>query len=657
MGIQLTTREVAELCNKHESTIRRWAEIGKIPSEKILNEFNSPEYIFNLDSLAEVKPGLVKKYYDQLQSSLPEARFPEEAKPKAAKPLDTYSIEEQEEIAFWLRLVKQWQGYRNKPGANKTEVDANFVQWCKLEYPERAISVDTLYRRWNAVRDNDLDGLIDKRGKWKKGKSSIPDPMWQAFLYFYLDERQHPLKKCYEYTKLEMQTSFPELVGDMPSYTTFYRRAQADIPEPLKVLGREGEKAFRDRCAPYIRRVYDDMRSNEWWIADNHTFDIITEGENGQRHRLYLTAFFDARSGIFTGCYVTNAPSSQSTLIALRRGILKYGIPENIYVDNGREFLTYDVGGLGHRKKKPKDGQERFEPPPVFERLGIHMTNAIVCNAKAKVIERRFRDVKDHLSRLFDTFTGGNVLEKPESLKFILKDGRIPLDSTLVETVEELLDWYFNQQPYGGAVAKDHGKPRQQVYNENLHTKRVASAEDLNLMLMRSSRAQKVTRRGVHLDIAGQRIDYWNDELVFNYLGQQVYYRYDPDDLSEVRVYDLQDRFIMTAPADNTAVLTYGASKEEVKEAMAKVRRMERITKEAKKVSTFPAFGRHTALELVMEAAHESKVARIVPAASPKVLELQRPDEEPLLKAVAGGPDLDTMNRNAMKRNGGAEYE
>ena len=28
-----------------------------------------------------------------------------------------------------------------------------------------------------------------------------------------------------------------------------------------------------------------------------------------------------------------------------------------------------------------------------------------------------------------------------------------------------------------------------------------------------------------------------------------------------------------------------------------------------------------------------------------------------MLKAVAGGPDLDTMNRNAMKRNGGAEHE
>jgi len=39
------------------------------------------------------------------------------------------------------------------------------------------------------------------------------------------------------------------------------------------------------------------------------------------------------------------------------------------------------------------------------------------------------------------------------------------------------------------------------------------------------------------------------------------------------------------------------------------------------------------------------------------VLALQRPDEEPLLKAVAGGPDPDTMNRNALKRNGGADHE
>ena len=118
MGIQLTTREVAALCNKHESTIRRWAEIRKIPAERTLNKFNSPEYLFDLDDLATIDPGLVKKYHDQLRASLPEASLPEKAKPKAAKPLDTYSIDEQEEIAFWLRTPIPLMSRRRSPSGS-----------------------------------------------------------------------------------------------------------------------------------------------------------------------------------------------------------------------------------------------------------------------------------------------------------------------------------------------------------------------------------------------------------------------------------------------------------------------------------------------------------------------------------------------------------
>lgn len=654
METMLSTQEVARLYDKDERTIRRWAKSGKIQAASFLNEFNSPKYLFPLDAL---DASIQEKYFVQIKASLPTPSIDAFPKRRTSRPLDHYTAEEQKEIAWWLKTVDDWQRYRSKYPGSKAEADDKFIALCAKTDPEHEFSIDTLYRRWKSIKQNDLDGLIDKRGKWKKGKSDIQPEAWDAFLYFYLQEAQHPMMKCYEYMKLLLREDHPDLVADIPSYTTFTRRVKSDIPEAVEVLGREGQKAFRDRCAPYIRRTYESMASNEWWVADNHTFDVITQGDNGQRHRLYLTAFFDARSGIFTGCHVTENPCSQATLIALRKGILKYGIPENIYVDNGREFLTFDIGGLGHRKKKPKDGQERFEPPPVFERLGIKMTNAIVRNAKAKIIERRFRDVKDQLSRLFDTYTGGNVLEKPERLKGVLKNGEIPLDSTFTEAVEELLDWYFNQQPYGGEVVADRGKPRQQVYNENLYTKRVAGAEDLSLMLMRSARPQKVTRRGVHLDIAGQRLDYWNDDMLINLLGKQVYFRYDPDDLSEVRVYDLEDRYIMTVPVDNTAVLTYGASREDVKEAMGKVRRMERLTREALKVSAYPAFGKRTALELVMEQAYQSKTARIVPSADPKVLELQRPDDEPLLRAVAGGPDLDVMNRNALKRKGGSDHE
>ncbi|NBK79087.1 MerR family transcriptional regulator [bacterium D16-76] len=653
MNPVLSVKELADLKGCSPQWIRKLAGEQKLHGQKRINADGSPEWVFPLKSL---EPHLQLRYYKNKAAEMPGLAEFTKSLQNEGRPFDHFSEEERQEIIWWQKTLEDWKEYRNRYPGDKAEADKKFISIRAELDPENTFSVDTLYRKERNFRKLGLDGLLDKRGKGRKGKSKITEEMWQTFLSYYLDEAQHPIQKCYEYTRLYFQDTAPELVADIPTYSTFWRRVQNDIPEPMEVLGRQGQKAFRDRCAPYIHRIYEEMASNEWWVADNHTFDVITQGENGQLHRLYLTAFFDARSGIYTGSHVTTAPSSQSTLVALRKGILKYGIPENIYVDNGREFLTHDIGGLGHRKKKPKNGEERFEVPPVFERLGINMTNALVRNAKAKIIERRFRDIKDHLSRLFETYTGGNVVEKPEKLKGVLKNGEIPLDATFTDTVETLLDWYFNQQPYGGEVAADHGKPRQQVYNENLHTKRVAGAEDLNLMLMRSARVQKVTRRGVHLDIAGQRLDYWNDDFTFNYMGKKVYFRYDPDDLSAVRVYDLEDRFIMTVPVDNTAVLTYGASKEEVKQAMGKVRRLERITKEALEASTVQAFGKRTALELVLEQALDNKTARIIPEARPKVLELQRPNEEPLLKAV-GGPDLDVMNRNALRRQGGTDNE
>lgn len=644
METMLTAQEAAQLMGCKVRNVQQRAQAGTLRAERGVNANGRPQWLIPLSSLDTT---LQNKYLKQHRPAAPPPA------PKAeAKPLDTYSEAEREEIAHWRRVVAEWQEYRSQPGASKTQVDEQYILLYNLQHPGAELSTDILYRKWRAVREDDLDGLIDKRGKWRKGRSSIDETVWQAFLSFYLDEAQHPIRRCYEYTKLWIGQELPELYETIPSYTTFYRHLQSDLSLPVKVLGREGEKAFTDRCAPYIRRVYDNMSSNEWWIADNHTFDVISQRADGTRHRLYLTAFFDARSGIFTGCHITDAPCSQATLIALRKGILQYGIPDNIYVDNGREFLTHDIGGLGHRAKRPKDGQEQYAPPPVFERLGIKMTNAIVRNAKAKIIERRFRDIKDQLSRLFTTYTGGNVTEKPECLKHILKDdGSIPTDETMTQAVTELLEYYFNRQPYGGAVVADRGKPRMQVYNEHLQRKRVASADELALMLMRSSRPQKVGRRGVHLDIAGQRIDYWTTEMLNVLEGKQVYYRYDPDDLSEVRLYDLQDRYLMTVPADNTAVLEYGVSKEDVKEAISITKHMVRATKDELQRSILPAINKQTVLDLALRQAHINREAQIIPDADPKILDVQRAADntEPLLKAV-GADDLSRMVRNAEQR-------
>lgn len=638
----LTLQELAELKGCHRVRIQQLVTEGFYKSVQVKNSRGRLVHAIPLDQLTEEEQ---QKYYQSkgiLNTNI---------EVQNAEKLEFMSTEEREECVFWENVINEWQSFRNKENArNKTEVDELFITKMKLEHPELNISTSILYRKFKALKNGNLEGLIDKRGKAKKGYTKIDEHVWQVFLSFLLDQAKHPLRKCYQYTQLYIQNTAPELYEDIPAYCTFTRHVKADIPDAILTLGRDGDKAFDDRCAPYIRRTYDNMDSNDYWIGDNHTIDVIV-GDGEKTFRLYLTAFMDARSGIMTCIYITDTPSSQASIYSLRRGIKKYGIPKNVYLDNGREFLTFDFGGSGHRKKK-KD-EDKFAPPPILERLGINMVNALVRNAKAKIIERRFLDFKNSISRLFATYTGGNVVEKPEILKVELKNGNIPDKESFIKEIEELIEYYLNYEEYNGAVAADKGKRKIDVYQENLHTKITATEEQLNLMMLRSTRAQKVTRRGVSLKIGGTQLDYFNNELIMQMLNKKVYLRYDPDDLSSVRVYDLDDRFIMEVEADNVAVLEYGASKEDVKQAMAKTRELKKITKKAIKDSIIANIDRNTALELMLKSAKDNKDSDI--SKSSYDLEALRSDEDPALYKMPD-VDLDKMNINSIKRQGGDYY-
>ncbi|RGJ72637.1 MerR family transcriptional regulator [Eubacterium sp. TM05-53] len=638
----LTLQELAELKGCHRVRIQQLVTEGFYKSVQVKNSRGRLVHAIPLDQLTEEEQ---QKYYQSkgiLNTNI---------EVQNAEKLEFMSTEEREECVFWENVINEWQSFRNKENVrNKSEVDELFITKMKLEHPELNISTSILYRKFKALKNGDLEGLIDKRGKAKKGYTKIDEHVWQVFLSFLLDQAKHPLRKCYQYTLLYIQDTAPELYENIPAYCTFTRHVKADIPDAILTLGRDGDKAFDDRCAPYIRRTYDNMDSNDYWIGDNHTIDVIV-GDGEKTFRLYLTAFMDARSGIMTCIYITDTPSSQASIYSLRRGIKKYGIPKNVYLDNGREFLTFDFGGSGHRKKK-KD-EDKFAPPPILERLGINMVNALVRNAKAKIIERRFLDFKNSISRLFATYTGGNVVEKPEILKVELKNGNIPDKEAFIKEIEELIEYYLNYEEYNGAVAADKGKRKIDVYQENLHTKITATEEQLNLMMLRSTRAQKVTRRGVSLKIGGTQLDYFNNELIMQMLNKKVYLRYDPDDLSSVRVYDLDDRFIMEVEADNVAVLEYGASKEDVKQAMAKTRELKKITKKAINDSIIANIDRNTALELMLKSAKDNKDSEI--SKSSYDLEVLRADEDPALYKMPD-VDLDKMNINSIKRQGGDYY-
>lgn len=248
-------------------------------------------------------------------------------------------------------------------------------------------------------------------------------------------------------------------------------------------------------------------------------------------------------------------------------------------------------------------------------------------------------------------------MERPECLKARVKDGNVVIDEQLIEEVNEIIEYYFNYETYGGAVKADHGKRKIDVYSEHYTEGRWASVEELNLMLMRSTRAQKVGRNGVHINVNGERFRYMSVDLKDAMFNQKAYCRYDPNDLSTVRVYDLEDRFVMEVPCADKMVLDYKVGSEEIKEAHKFIRSAERRDKD--KLREIRSLGFKTARELVLARAMENK-NNPAPDPNPKVVELHRAMEEPLYKQAVGSIDLGLMNKNAQRRQeeqGGNGYE
>ena len=654
MEALLKATEVAHLLGCTSRAVQLQIKAGRWPHQMERNAQNRPICLIPLSALPEP----AQKKYIADHSPAVKTAAPAVAQDKPApknKPLESYTAEERAEISYWMALVDQWQEYRSKAGKKKAECDEKFVLLRQLEEPERQISVETLYRKWAAIRAGDLDALVDKRGKARKGKTVLPPEIEQQFLSLYLDEAQLPIPRCVALTEQWARDNMPAVLP-LPSYHTFYRKAKA-VPYAVTVLCREGEKAYYDKCSPYIRREYESIFANDFWIGDTHTLDVESMGPDGTLHRLYLSAWLDARSGIFVGWYVTDHPGSQATLNALRKGITARGIPSNVYVDNGREFLTYDIGGRGHRaKKRLADGSEPFAPPGVFERLGIKMTNAIVRNARAKLVERRFEDFKNYVSRLFPTYTGGNVVEKPNRLKCVLKQGdHVPTDAEVIAAVDTLIEGYLNCEPYGGSVAEDKGKSRVEVWRENLPNgavRKPASETDLQLMLMRTSKPVRVTRRGVTLKLHGLELDYYTPELANLRMKDKVYLRYDPENLDKVRVYDLEDRFLTEAP-QSTLTAGYLATQEQIAELMAAKRKAEKAVREYGQALRLPE-DPERALNLATALAQRN-LDELALAPNPKCIELRRAEqEEPLLRAV-GDIDIGSMNDYLIRQRGGFE--
>ncbi|MCL2462097.1 MAG: Mu transposase C-terminal domain-containing protein [Defluviitaleaceae bacterium] len=651
----LNINEVAELENVgylavYQRIQRSTLQAVKLPS----SGGHGFQYAIEFEQLSEKAQ---RKYYARRKAAaagLPDMEKPEPETPLKYSGMDTTRLTgaQREDIDWWNKVISDWQTYIRDFHKEKTEKTAEFIRLHNIAHPDRQLSERTLRRKYKELKDHGEIALADFRGQsLKKGANSIDEIAYSVFMQWWLDEARPAVSNIYRLTRDWLKLKMPEL-PPIPSEATFLRATKA-LPEAVIQYFRHGNKAFEDLCAPYILRFYEDMDSNEVWSADYHTLDFFVRDDyTGKIFRPHAIAWLDVRSRKVMSVTLCESANSDGTVIGLRKAVTKYGIPVYAYLDNGREFLTHDVGGRGRRKSSAKADYGQT----IFDRLKIEMHNAKVKNAKAKVIERAFRTVTEEFSKLVSTYCGGTPENRPERLDGIIKSGQdVPLLSEIRESLEAYIEGTYNNHP--SRAEGLHGKSPNECYAENLFTVRKASAADLELMMLRSANMQEVKRNGVKLVIGGEDVWFTSEELVQYHFGAKVYVRYNPEDLGEVHIYSERDVKLVKAQI----IRKYGynftdkVTTEGIKEVNHRAKAQKRDVKDFKE-----GLGKVYQVPKALDARTELsklKVAGMGMAAEAAIIEPVAFAGRGLALAVEEGDtvevDLKRMTENARRRNNG----
>ena len=292
-----------------------------------------------------------------------------------------------------LDIVKALLNYR-KRFSTKKEADSMFLDLYNsgMYLPKvfkfiGTISIATLHR-WvkNYERYESADCLIPQYKFSKQGEyhTILTDKMKHILLRFLLHQNKFNYGKAIKLTKEILRKQGYE---NLPCDLTFKRYAENFRKNNYAewVLKREGMKAYHDKVEPYIERDISKIEVGDIIIADGHVLNFqVINPFTGKPTRATLVGFLDWKSTTFVGYEIMMTENTQCIASALRNSILNLGvIPKVVYQDNGRVFKSKFFQSCDF----DEDGFNG-----VYANLNIHSVFAKPYNARAKVIERFFRE-------------------------------------------------------------------------------------------------------------------------------------------------------------------------------------------------------------------------------------------------------------------------
>lgn len=333
---------------------------------------------------------------------------------------------------------------------------------------------------------------------------------------------------------------------DVVPIHTVRRYIERNVSPTLLVLARKGYEALK-RMRPAQTRDKTAMHALEGINGDFHRFDVFVRfpaAADGQREeiaRVQMCAFQDIYSGKILAHRLDRTPNSHCVQLTIGDLIERWGIPEHVLLDNGREFASKLITGgskTRYRFKVKEDDQSGL-----LTSLGCEIHWAQPYSGQSKPIERAFRDMCDRIAKhpaFAGAYTGNTPLAKPENYG----NAAVPL-AVFEAILDEEIAAHNARPDRRSEVA--FGRSFDDVFAESYANAPIRKATEAQrrLWLMGAEGIRANTNTG-QINFMGNR--YWADWM-HDIMGQKVVVRFDRQALWDgLHVYSMDDAYLGHAP-------------------------------------------------------------------------------------------------------------
>ena len=445
-----------------------------------------------------------------------------------------FNSEEYDNAQEWQRKQadKYLQLFNLTEGMSYNKIIAFLKDW-NSAHPDKKVCYTSLYYAKQKYEESGVAGLLSQKGQGNKKVNIILEDYYEYYKSLYLREGAPSAFFCWQATLGYAKDKDNVDILKFPSYKTFERLLKSRVPEQAIYMARYGNSAWNKKYASYIPRDYSNLRAGSCWVSDHAQIDVAVSF-NGSVCFPWVTVFRDVKTSKWLGWFLhVEAPNSDHIFQAFYYGVQHFGLPDDIYLDNGKDYRCKDFAG--GRTSSIKVEHNSMKENSLLKNIGINVHFALPYNAQTKPVERDFLKIKSFLSKGFVGYRGGKITERPEKLKDEIKADKIMQFNDFKVLFDDFIENFLNKKPSKGKVLQ--GKCPDELWAQEFTNKKVISKDALKLFCMRTSKTMTIGRNGIY--DSQLQLTYWGEWMICE-KGRKVFIRRDINAYQEAWIFDAQ---------------------------------------------------------------------------------------------------------------------